>query len=70
MALAPNRRGERSATRSGEGSDACVFFGTTRDLAFKQIFPALAGLVRDETSTCRRWRLGVAERCRVGRIIR
>jgi glucose-6-phosphate 1-dehydrogenase len=29
-------------------SDAIVFFGATGDLAFKQIFPALLGLVRDE----------------------
>ena len=29
-------------------SDAFVFFGATGDLAFKQIFPALRGLVRDE----------------------
>ena len=29
-------------------SDAVVFFGATGDLAFKQIFPALHGLVRDE----------------------
>jgi glucose-6-phosphate 1-dehydrogenase len=29
-------------------SDAFVFFGATGDLAFKQIFPALAGLVRDD----------------------
>jgi glucose-6-phosphate 1-dehydrogenase len=29
-------------------SDAIVFFGATGDLAFKQIFPALQGLVRDE----------------------
>jgi glucose-6-phosphate 1-dehydrogenase len=29
-------------------SDALVFFGATGDLAFKQIFPALQGLVRDE----------------------
>ena len=29
-------------------SDAFVFFGATGDLAFRQIFPALAGLVRDE----------------------
>ena len=28
-------------------SDAFVFFGATGDLAFKQIFPALAGIVRD-----------------------
>ena len=31
----------------GPHSDAFVFFGATGDLAFKQIFPALAGLVRD-----------------------
>ncbi len=31
-----------------ERSDAFVFFGATGDLAFKQIFPALAGLIRDE----------------------
>ena len=29
-------------------SDAFVFFGATGDLAFKQIFPALAGLIRDD----------------------
>ena len=29
-------------------SDALVFFGATGDLAFKQIFPALQGLVREE----------------------
>jgi len=29
-------------------SDALVIFGTTGDLAYKQIFPALYGLVRDE----------------------
>ena len=29
-------------------SDAFFFFGATGDLAFKQIFPALAGLIRDE----------------------
>ena len=29
-------------------SDAIVFFGATGDLAHKQIFPALLGLVRDE----------------------
>jgi glucose-6-phosphate 1-dehydrogenase len=32
-------------------SDALVFFGATGDLAFKQIFPALFGLVRDEGLT-------------------
>src|SRR5271166_2317713 len=29
-------------------SDALVFFGATGDLAYKQIFPALQGLVRNE----------------------
>lgn len=29
-------------------SDALVFFGATGDLAYKQIFPALHGLIRDE----------------------
>jgi glucose-6-phosphate 1-dehydrogenase len=29
-------------------SDAVVFFGATGDLAYKQIFPSLLGLVRDE----------------------
>ena len=29
----------------GDHSDALVFFGATGDLAFKQIFPALAALV-------------------------
>jgi glucose-6-phosphate 1-dehydrogenase len=29
-------------------SDALVFFGATGDLAYKQIFPALHGMVRDE----------------------
>ena len=29
-------------------SDALVFFGATGDLAFKQIFPALARLIRDD----------------------
>jgi len=33
---------------SHEISDALVFFGATGDLAYKQIFPALQGLVRDE----------------------
>ena len=31
-----------------ERSDAFVFFGATGDLAFKQIFPALHGLIRDD----------------------
>ena len=29
-------------------SDALVFFGATGDLAYKQIFPSLLGLVREE----------------------
>ncbi len=33
---------------SDDRSDAFVFFGATGDLAFKQIFPALADLIRDE----------------------
>jgi glucose-6-phosphate 1-dehydrogenase len=45
MAVAPAGRQE---TRATEQSDAFVFFGATGDLAYKQIFPALAGLVRDE----------------------
>ena len=32
----------------GPPSDAVVFFGATGDLAYKQIFPSLLGLVRDE----------------------
>jgi glucose-6-phosphate 1-dehydrogenase len=32
-----------------ERSDAFVFFGATGDLAFKQIFPALQALVRDDS---------------------
>jgi glucose-6-phosphate 1-dehydrogenase len=31
-----------------ERSDAFVFFGATGDLAFKQIFPALHGLISDD----------------------
>src|SRR5258708_24393609 len=41
-AIRQSRRGARS-----DRSDAFVFFGATGDLAFKQIFPALAGLIRD-----------------------
>ena len=33
---------------ASEASDALVFFGATGDLAYKQIFPALYRLVRDE----------------------
>ena len=43
-----NQPAGRSAGRSVERSDAFVFFGATGDLAFKQIFPALAALIRDE----------------------
>ncbi|MEO5723935.1 MAG: glucose-6-phosphate dehydrogenase [Ilumatobacteraceae bacterium] len=32
----------------GDRSDAFVFFGATGDLAFRQIFPALHGLIRDD----------------------
>ncbi len=46
--MAAVRPGERSASRSDGSSDAFVFFGATGDLAFKQIFPALLGLIRDE----------------------
>ncbi len=38
----------RSGNELDDRSDAFVFFGATGDLAFKQIFPALAGLIRDE----------------------
>ena len=33
---------------TSEPSDAMVFFGATGDLAYKQIFPSLLGLIRDE----------------------
>ncbi len=33
---------------NGSSSDAIVFFGASGDLAYKQIFPALQGLVREE----------------------
>ena len=29
-------------------SDTLVFFGATGDLAYKQIFPSLQGLIREE----------------------
>jgi glucose-6-phosphate 1-dehydrogenase len=32
----------------GQPSDAIVFFGATGDLAYKQVFPSLLGLVRDD----------------------
>jgi glucose-6-phosphate 1-dehydrogenase len=37
-----------AAQPSAAPSDAIVFFGATGDLAYKQIFPSLLGLVRDE----------------------
>jgi glucose-6-phosphate 1-dehydrogenase len=43
-------RGGSSRSRPPR-SDAFVFFGATGDLAYKQIFPALAGLVRDSDWT-------------------
>jgi glucose-6-phosphate 1-dehydrogenase len=46
--MAAERAGHRSGAPTGERSDAFVFFGATGDLAFKQIFPALAALMRDE----------------------
>jgi glucose-6-phosphate 1-dehydrogenase len=42
----PRVRGVTGRSRA-PASDAFVFFGATGDLAFKQIFPALAGLIRD-----------------------
>ena len=33
---------------SNQESDAIVFFGASGDLAYKQIFPSLLRLVRDE----------------------
>ena len=47
MTVSSSRHGG-GVTASGDRSDAFVFFGATGDLAFKQIFPALAGLFRDE----------------------
>ena len=47
-ATAAGRTDATSASRAPARSDAFVFFGATGDLAFRQIFPALAGLVRDE----------------------
>ena len=38
----------KGETMEIDRSDAFVFFGATGDLAFKQIFPALHGLIRDE----------------------
>ena len=41
----PGREHMRSYERTDRRSDALVFFGATGDLAYKQIFPALAALV-------------------------
>jgi glucose-6-phosphate 1-dehydrogenase len=41
----------RAGTSRPPASDAFVFFGATGDLAFKKIFPALAGLIRDSDWT-------------------
>src|SRR6201994_3659636 len=38
----------RRSDMTEQASDAIVFFGATGDLAYKQIFPSLLGLVRDE----------------------
>lgn len=46
--MAAARHSGRPTGRERERSDAFVFFGATGDLAFKQIFPALAGLICDE----------------------
>jgi glucose-6-phosphate 1-dehydrogenase len=48
--MAVRRAGNRPGSIAGASArcDAIVFFGATGDLAFKQIFPALASLVRDE----------------------
>jgi glucose-6-phosphate 1-dehydrogenase len=43
----PNSRPARD-TAGSTRSDAFVFFGATGDLAYKEIFPALAGLIRDD----------------------
>src|ERR1700753_3580533 len=52
----PSRRSRMRSSRNGRSlpnmsngmSDAFVFLGATGDLAYKQIFPALQGLIRDE----------------------
>ena len=43
--MSKNRRIRTNASRP---SDALVIFGVTGDLAYKQIFSSLLGLVRDE----------------------
>jgi glucose-6-phosphate 1-dehydrogenase len=50
-----------AGTSRPAASDAFVFFGATGDLAFKQIFPALAGLIRDSD-----WRLPIIGLARHG----
>ena len=44
----PPRKARGRSEMDAAPSDALVFFGATGDLAYKQIFPALQGLVRDE----------------------
>src|SRR5271165_5535165 len=46
-AISRNSKG-RQTEMTATPSDALVFFGASGDLAFKQIFPALLGLVGDE----------------------
>ncbi len=41
--------GTPAASQSGGRSDALVFFGATGDLAYKQIFPSLQGMVQHGT---------------------
>jgi len=47
VARHPYSRSTVSTSSQPPRSDAFVFFGATGDLAFKEIFPALAGLIRD-----------------------
>jgi glucose-6-phosphate 1-dehydrogenase len=42
------KAGSRADPRSDRRSDALVFFGATGDLAYKQIFPALYAMVRND----------------------
>jgi glucose-6-phosphate 1-dehydrogenase len=46
--MAATRLGRQPGAARLEHSDAFVFFGATGDLAFKQIFAALGGLIRDD----------------------
>ncbi len=47
MATTNRTRSGTKGSPSPDRSDAFVFFGATGDLAYKQIFPALADLIRD-----------------------